>query len=406
MRITVVAPLSLITSTIRGRTLPLMQELEKRGHKVTLFLLHHDYANLWKRKFNLGGMQIEYLGQMSVIKRNGQKIYFPTPKLLAVNLQSLFKFFWKILWKKTDLIYVVKPLPVNFLPAVLIKILKFKKMILDADDLEVAANRLTATWQEKIILFIEKFGVKFCHYIFVCSPYLKTYYLNLGMKKNKIIFLPTGFSQAFGTLESDKEIKHLKLFLKPLLDKKNVFLYLGSLSISTGHRVDLLLQSFQLFLKSHRQYQPNTILIIAGSGEDEEKLKNLSRNLGIEKHVVFTGGFQEATIPSLVDIASVLVDPVDDSLTNKAKSSSRLVTAIYFSKPVIAGKTGIREVYLQDFPELLYHPRDKADFSYKMSLVLEHYEKISERFSAFCQEKKKEIEWENLAKKVHDLLIR
>ena len=84
---------------------------------------------------------------------------------------------------------------------------------------------------------------------------------------------------------------------------KPTILYLGRLKAYKS--IDVLLHAFKIVLER----EPNAELILAGSGDEEKKLKSLSLDLGIDNNVVFTGKVSESLKLRLLQRAWVAVNP-------------------------------------------------------------------------------------------------
>lgn len=341
MKVVFVSSLGRESSTFLGRLLPLARELSKKGVIIKFFLLHYKYRLCSSKEIAEGkNVTSYYLGQAAVFKDEKSKHYFPFLKLISSLITSSFRIFKALLKEKdVDVIVVSKPHPHNFWPAILVAKVKRKKIILDSDDLEYASNKKIAPFQKFVLKFSEKIGIKFCDYIFVCSPFLLEYYKKLGFKKERIIFIPTGIGTSY-EIEPEKDEKIIrKEFGIP--GHVKILFYFGSLSISSGHRVDTLLESF----KKVSEKIENTFLVIAGSGEDYFFLKEKAKSLKISERTRFLGRFKLKDIFPLIRICDLIIDPVDKTLKNQAKSSFRLTEAIRFRKPFISLNSGIQKYF-------------------------------------------------------------
>ena len=396
MKITVVASQSLESSTMVGRIIPLLRELNQLGVKSDIIALHHDYRNLDQRMLEQSGIVVKYVGQMAVIKKaDGSKEYRTGVRLLGTIFNSTGKIFINLLCSKSEIIYVVKPHPQNLLPAILVKLLRRRKIVLDADDLESQANKTQSKLQRRVLEITEKMGVKSSAAIITCSPFLSEHYKKLGMPADKIFYIPTGLDD----ISQDKILFSRTEFLQKqnLSPDTKIVLYCGSLSISSGHRLDILLKSLGALVKDLEQ----VVLVLAGSGEDRKYLENLAEKLGIRDKIIFTGRYRPQEVRSLIELADVVVDPVDDSLTNKAKSSSRVVQALYLNKPVVTAKVGIRGELLKGLGAMA-KPDDPADLARALKLVLIN-EQLAGKFSV-GHERVKLMQWSQLAPKVKKVL--
>ena len=139
----------------------------------------------------------------------------------------------------------------------------------------------------------------------------------------------------------------------PLAQEKTALLYIGSVSIASGHRVDLLPDILELV----RKELPNVQLTIAGSGDDAKSLKKAFAAKNLESAVTWHGRYTSEDAASLIAAADVIIDPIDSSITNRAKSSSRVLNAIAVGKPIVTSNIGIRS---QIIP-VAFHGRFFAD---------------------------------------------
>ncbi len=73
--------------------------------------------------------------------------------------------------------------------------------------------------------------------------------------------------------------------------------------LSPEKRVDVLLRSMTHILKGHHK----VLLVIGGRGGEEPYLRNLSRELGIEDHVIFTGYIPGKELPHYFAMADIFV---------------------------------------------------------------------------------------------------
>lgn len=94
---------------------------------------------------------------------------------------------------------------------------------------------------------------------------------------------------------------HLMQDLK-ILGKKCIF-FVGRLVKVKG--IDRLLQAFSLV---HKEF-PETIIILIGEGNQEDNLKELSQELGIEKKVLFVGRHERPELFSWFNIGQIFVLP-------------------------------------------------------------------------------------------------
>ncbi len=318
MKLLVFSPQSTLSSTLTGRTLKLIEPLKEK-RVLQLYCLHGHI----KRRFseNYDGFKINYFGQMLVKKMKNYKAYYSLVKTLRLFLSATFKE-TNILINNLDcnLVYFVKNQPIHILPTLVCKLLG-KKIILDIDDLEYKSNKKF----RKILKICDMILPYFSNKIFVCSPYLFNKYQNL----RKVVYLPT-------PLENIK--------IKSRKDKEKCIIYFGSVSAHSGHRVDLLLDSIRQ-LAEKKIYVRTYIL---GDGTDLIDLKKEYSDLVKNGIISFLGRYNKKILSRFLEKNCIIVDPIDDTQQNKAKSSSRFLIAAYTKKPYIPirVRSSIQEYYL------------------------------------------------------------
>lgn len=102
------------------------------------------------------------------------------------------------------------------------------------------------------------------------------------------------------------------------------------------------------------QARPNIKFLLVGGGEWRGRFADLTRQLGLEKHVVFTGLVPPDQVPALVGIMDVLVH-----LSRREGLARALPQALAAGKPVVAYDCdGAREVCLENQTGFLIKPGD------------------------------------------------
>ncbi len=94
-----------------GRYFPFAKALVRKGHEVEIIALHHDYMNVPKKVSVIDGVLVRYVGQMHILKRENQKIYFRTHKFLWVVIKGTWALFRNALNTKADVMVIAKRSP-------------------------------------------------------------------------------------------------------------------------------------------------------------------------------------------------------------------------------------------------------------------------------------------------------
>ena len=323
LRVTFLATLPPNSSTIVGRTIPLAKEVQKYGHSVSLITLGKTIDNVESI-----GIPTTIVGPSfrdGVNKPNPVKLvsrYFTATTGLRRAIES----------NKTDVIVLVKPHPQNYNA---IKNLSIP-FILDSDDVESHTSRsnfLERAWLNRI----DKNATRKSNLVTACSPYLVEHYKKMCPGKT-VELIPTGIPK-----EGMADKINLRRYFD-IADDAQILLYLGSLAISSGHRVDQIFNIWNEISTSNLKLH----LILAGDGIDADKIHAQSKLLSNNNRIHFFGRFDSGSSENFARQATLLIDPIDDSVGNQAKSSSRAMLALKTGTPIISGNVGIRKFLLPD----------------------------------------------------------
>lgn len=165
-------------------------------------------------------------------------------------------------------------------------------------------------------------------------------YEALGFQKQHLVYVPNGAERNRFSVQTHPDKVRNQWGLNP---DHLIVLYTGTLGIHS-HPVDLLIDAFALVCRD----LPNARLIIVGSGEDYDLLKDRSRQLDITDYVIFTGRISPEEIPDYISAAAVSVDPVKDDLTAKARSPLKIMESLVVGTPVVTSDVGDRRSILND----------------------------------------------------------
>ena len=218
----------------------------------------------------------------------------------------------------------------------------------------------------------------------VISTYLKQRALSHGVPERNIEIIPNGvdthaFSQSRAKYDTKKKLG---------IEGRKVII--TSSRLTRKNAVEDLIEA----LSHVRKSIPNTTLLICGTGEDEKKLKNLSKNLGVDSSVYFLGLVSHSELPEYLCAADVFVRP---SLSEGFGNS--FVEALACGVPIIATPVGGIPDFLEDKTTGLFcNVRDSKDLAKKIELLLRNRE-LSRKISRNGQKMVRErYEWDSIAK--------
>ncbi|TSC72444.1 MAG: hypothetical protein G01um101438_528 [Parcubacteria group bacterium Gr01-1014_38] len=345
MRVLFVAALPPERSSMVGRILPLAQEVHAAGHAVEILTLSGARRGPYTERRDVGGIRLRTVGPAL---RATDEIHPHPVRTFVRFLMGHTALARALATAKADVVILEKPQPQNTFPALSFAQRVSVPLVLDLDDLEAEASRLPALFRWAFAR-LESQAVEHAAVVTVASAALAEHVRALRPRV-RMELVPTG-----ARLPPTIPNAHLRERLGLPADAK-VILYVGSLSIASGHRVDHLLDAFAKLAHT----MPNVHLVLAGNGLDEQRLRATARSLPPAANIHFLGRFTPPSDFALAHDADLLVDPVDRSLTNQAKSSHRVLLALATGTPIVAGAVGIRPLMLPPALHVtcLYDPDD------------------------------------------------
>lgn len=319
MKIAFCTTLNLNASTLVGRILPLARELSTE-HVVHIIHLGESSTD--------SQLNLHSVGQEPFSRAPGGKKRLSGLSLIMALKMIALRTALALQQIRPDIIVIAKPLPHNTLGVALYHFFhRSIKIFLDVDDFELTANQLTSLAQRAAIHWSERKAAKLAEHIFVATPFLSDHFSQLTNNQKVPTLVPTGLDATlFNKLSA----------VSPATEPS--LLYLGSLSTGSGHRVDLLPEIF----KHVRQHYPAANLTIAGHGDDETALRTAFEQAGLTASVRWTGRFSPTQVPELMVNASLVIDPIDTGITQRAKSSFRTLVAAAAGRPLVTSNVGIR----------------------------------------------------------------
>lgn len=170
-----------------------------------------------------------------------------------------------------------------------------------------------------------------------------------------------------------------------------IILAVGRLVNSKGF--DLLICSWKLLEEKY----PGWTVVIAGEGEERERLQNQIRQYDV-KNILFVGNVYP--IEKYYEKAAFLVLPSRNEAFGMV-----LIEAMHFSLPVVsyAGKAGPREIITDQKDGFLVEPGDVEGFAKKMEILIED-ETIRRKMGRAAQKKSRQFEKEKILNQWESLL--
>jgi glycosyltransferase involved in cell wall biosynthesis len=242
----------------------------------------------------------------------------------------------------------------------------------------------------------ERIIPKYADLVITVDSVKKGYCLQHGLPESKVRLIPNGADIArFKPMKADEPLRK-----RWGLKGDKVVLFVGKLN--RYYRVETVLQAAPLVLT----HCPETKFLLVGDGDAVGDLKALSKHLGIEQAVLFTGFQPPDEIPKIINLSDLCFFPLPDS------SALAIFEYMACAKPVVlpgggTPKMGISRdmipedcaVHVENSPDgfsrgilfLLNHPdaagqigqtgRERVTRLFEWNALADTYRKVLEDFS-------------------------
>jgi glycosyltransferase involved in cell wall biosynthesis len=376
-----------------GRYWPLARHLARLGHNIEIAALHPSWQSLESRVFLRDGVRVRYVAQMHVRREGNRQHPFNTPQLLWVTAKASLALAAAAMTTKAEIIHVAKAQPMNGLAGLLgRRVWRSRRLYLDCDDYEAVSNRFGGAWQKDVVRSWEDRRPLAARATTVNTTFLRARCLALGVPAERLLIVPNGFdpdrfrAQPAGAADAVRR--------RHGLAGNPVVLYLGSFSL-TSHPVLLLLDAFV----SVSRKLPSARLLLVGGGEDYNAVASAIGQRGLGTTVVLAGRVSSDDVPAIYQASDVLVDPVVNDDTARARSPLKVAEAMACGVPVVTGDVGDRAATLEGGEAgVLVRPDDAGALAEGILSVLLDSER-RDALSSAARKASRRLRWDSL---VHD----
>jgi len=376
-----------------GRYLPWAQGLARLGHQVSIAALHANYASIMDKQFIKDGVSVNYVAQMHVLKKDNLKTYYSSNQLLRITASATIELI-KAAWRSNaDIIQVGKPHPMNGMAGLIERYIKGKIVFLDCDDFEMANIHFGANWQKAGIHYFETMLPRHVDYISVHTNFLRDQVINLGVKQDRIVYLPHGTDGFRFTQPDPAQVEKLRVELG--LSGKKVVAFIGSLSIPS-HPIEILLDAFQLVSTAI----PQAVLLIVGGGEEYNHLVEKANWLGLKETVIFRGRVPADDVPIYYKLADVSAEPVIDNPVGRSSLPLKMFESWVSGVPFVTQDVGDRKIVLGEPPAGLIAEAGDPNALARSILEVLGDEQLAEQLRKRGLERGKTYSWENLSRRM------
>lgn len=195
---------------------------------------------------------------------------------------------------------------------------------------------------------------------------------------------PNDLKQAFSQAEVDE--------VKKELGKKDSDIFL----VNTSRLVHQ--KGFDTVIEALAHLPENVKFLAVGDGEDEGKLKDLAKRLGVRNRVIFTGRVDRSVVTLYRKAADIFVAP-----SRSEGLGNAFISALASKLPLVtSGVGGIADYAVDGETAWIVAPDNPEDLAEKVKEVIANPEKareISERARAMVE---RDYDWDQIAKQMRE----
>ena len=230
------------------------------------------------------------------------------------------------------------------------------------------------------------------HFIVANSEYTKNLAIENGVSnKNIIVINPGGYPSS--PIEN-KRIKDAEILLK---GKNPRLITVSRYDKRKNH------EKIIMALRNLKQIYPNIIYISVGYGEEEENIRKLVNELGLENHVIFQKNISQELKNALISKSDLFVMPSIIHKNSVEGFGIAYVEAAQYGVPSIGGKDGGAADAIKDKETGIICDGNNLDDIYSsIETVLKN--NLSKEMGNKAKEFAKKFEWDNIVQQYLKIL--
>ncbi len=283
------------------------------------------------------------------------------------TLHSHLARYWQWVWflysarHSYDVIHVHEPFSAAFIACFIGRLLKKKVIVkIPSGGLGGSADLLAQSWRGRLAMPVFR---RFVHAFITLNEEIRREYIGFGVVPSRLIMMPNCVDTSLFAPPTLNERRALKEHLWG--GEFPVVVTVGRLIRDLG--TELLVQAWSLVTR----VIPEATLIIVGSGEEEGHLKQLAKDLGVERAVQFLG--MRTNVSDILKASDLFVQP-----SIREGMSNALLEAMSTGLPVIASAVGGSLEMIEDgVSGVLFDRRDPARLAQLILDVLHNQSKAT-----------------------------
>lgn len=211
------------------------------------------------------------------------------------------------------------------------------------------------------------------------SFYKSDFVITVSDKIGEKLPIPNKITIYNGLNFQKKDDLHIDLHQKYGIDEKK-FLICTVARLTRVKRFDILLNALQGI---------NVHLILVGGGEEEENLKQLAKNIGIEGDVTFTGNLDNHTVQQIISSSKLFVMTSDNEGFPYTFVETMFCNTPFLSTPVSDIEKIIGKKYIVPFG-------DTKNLSEKIDFIKNNYEEVLKDYQKIFRFSEKKFTLNNM----------
>ena len=157
------------------------------------------------------------------------------------------------------------------------------------------------------------------------------------------------------------------------IERENLITYIGNKSYYKDG-VEILVKSFLIIAN----FYPDWKLIIIGDSGNDNMIKQLAINAGLEKRIILMGNVHRDKVPELLCRSKILALARPNNLQAEGGFPTKLGEYLSTGNLVIVTAVGDIPLYLKDNESaLIAQPGDIESFADKIKYAIENYENLN-----------------------------
>jgi glycosyltransferase involved in cell wall biosynthesis len=222
------------------------------------------------------------------------------------------------------------------------------------------------------------------------TPHLKQYVESYGVPSARVEVLPSGVDvRLFSPGPRDDSL----LARWGIGASDLVVFFMGTIYKFSG--LDRVIRGFGKVLESH----PRARLLIAGMGEDQERLQRLAVESGVQEQVIFTGLQPYSVLPDLIRSSDLCINPFELNAITRDILPTKLFQYLACGKPVVMTKLPGTLPFLTGAEDgVVYCSLDS--FVETITALLSDRRRLDELGTNALQVARRDYDWQSIAQKL------